>query len=77
MKLAPCAVYVTGALNDAGFEAYAVGGCCRDMLLGREPQDWGRVHFGPAGRGHARVPGLDTDRHKARHRHGPRPRRPH
>ena len=40
MKLAPCAVYVTGALNDAGFEAYAVGGCCRDMLLGREPQDW-------------------------------------
>lgn len=27
-------------LNDAGFEAYAVGGCVRDALCGREPQDW-------------------------------------
>lgn len=23
-----------------GFEAYAVGGCVRDMVLGREPEDW-------------------------------------
>ncbi|MBI2446751.1 MAG: HD domain-containing protein [Parcubacteria group bacterium] len=28
------------ALNDAGFEAYAVGGCVRDFILGREPYDW-------------------------------------
>ncbi|MBI2635017.1 MAG: HD domain-containing protein [Parcubacteria group bacterium] len=28
------------ALNDAGFEAYAVGGCVRDFILGREPNDW-------------------------------------
>lgn len=28
------------ALNQAGFEAYAVGGCIRDTLLGREPGDW-------------------------------------
>lgn len=27
-------------LNDAGFRAYAVGGCVRDSLLGKEPQDW-------------------------------------
>ena len=27
-------------LEDAGFEAYAVGGCVRDFLLGRKPQDW-------------------------------------
>lgn len=27
-------------LEDAGFEAYAVGGCVRDMMLGRTPQDW-------------------------------------
>lgn len=27
-------------LNDAGFEAFAVGGCIRDSLLGREPEDW-------------------------------------
>ncbi len=28
------------ALNKAGFEAYAVGGCIRDFILGREPYDW-------------------------------------
>lgn len=27
-------------LIDNGFEAYAVGGCVRDMVLGREPEDW-------------------------------------
>lgn len=28
------------ALNKAGYEAYAVGGCVRDRILGREPEDW-------------------------------------
>lgn len=27
-------------LEQAGFAAYAVGGCVRDTLLGRVPQDW-------------------------------------
>lgn len=27
-------------LENAGFEAYAVGGCIRDSLLGRTPNDW-------------------------------------
>ena len=27
-------------LNRAGFEAYIVGGCVRDSLLGRSPKDW-------------------------------------
>ena len=27
-------------IEAAGFEAYAVGGCVRDSLLGREPNDW-------------------------------------
>lgn len=27
-------------LRDAGFEAYAVGGCVRDSLLGKCPHDW-------------------------------------
>ena len=27
-------------LQDAGYEAYAVGGCIRDSLLGRTPDDW-------------------------------------
>ena len=31
---------VLNALRDAGFEAYAVGGCVRDSLLGRVPSDW-------------------------------------
>ncbi|HBL40367.1 MAG TPA: CCA tRNA nucleotidyltransferase [Ruminococcaceae bacterium] len=35
--------YVQTALNllcDSGYEAYAVGGCVRDSLLGRTPDDW-------------------------------------
>lgn len=31
---------VIGALNREGYEAYAVGGCIRDSLLGRIPMDW-------------------------------------
>ncbi len=27
-------------LNSSGFEGYAVGGCVRDLLLGKEPKDW-------------------------------------
>ena len=27
-------------MESAGFEAYLVGGCVRDLLLGRTPQDW-------------------------------------
>lgn len=32
--------YIIRKIQAAGFEAYAVGGCVRDSLLGREPQDW-------------------------------------
>ncbi len=31
---------IIGTLTEAGYEAYAVGGCVRDAILGREPQDW-------------------------------------
>mgnify|MGYP001589214503 CR=1 FL=1 len=27
-------------LNNSGFEAYAVGGCVRDLLLKKKPKDW-------------------------------------
>ncbi|RMD62818.1 HD domain-containing protein, partial [Candidatus Parcubacteria bacterium] len=27
-------------LREAGFQAYLVGGCVRDLLMGREPKDW-------------------------------------
>jgi tRNA nucleotidyltransferase/poly(A) polymerase len=33
-------ILVSKTLAEAGFEAYLVGGCVRDMLLGREPKDW-------------------------------------
>ena len=32
--------WIIEQLNMAGFEAFAVGGCVRDMLLNREPGDW-------------------------------------
>lgn len=32
--------YIIETIEAAGFEAYAVGGCVRDSILGREPQDW-------------------------------------
>lgn len=32
--------YIIQTLEEAGYEAYAVGGCVRDSLLGREPDDW-------------------------------------
>ena len=31
---------VSGTLRTAGYEAYLVGGCVRDLLIGREPKDW-------------------------------------
>ncbi|OHA63037.1 MAG: hypothetical protein A2748_01980 [Candidatus Wildermuthbacteria bacterium RIFCSPHIGHO2_01_FULL_45_20] len=31
---------VLQGLQDAGFEAFIVGGCVRDLLLGRTPEDW-------------------------------------
>ncbi len=32
--------FIISRLEAAGFAAYAVGGCVRDRLLGREPKDW-------------------------------------
>lgn len=32
--------YIIQQLEQAGHEAYAVGGCVRDSLLGRNPDDW-------------------------------------
>jgi len=34
------AEYCCAALRAAGFQAYPVGGCVRDLLLGRQPGDW-------------------------------------
>lgn len=32
--------WIIRKLNDHGYEAFAVGGCIRDTLLGRKPKDW-------------------------------------
>jgi putative nucleotidyltransferase with HDIG domain len=32
--------YVTKTLEKAGFEAYLIGGCVRDLLLHKKPKDW-------------------------------------
>lgn len=32
--------FIINRLEEAGYEAYAVGGCVRDSLLGRNPADW-------------------------------------
>ncbi len=34
------AIYILDVLGSAGYEAYLVGGCVRDALLGRTPNDW-------------------------------------
>ena len=34
------AAWILSALNQGGYEAYVVGGCVRDSLLGKSPQDW-------------------------------------
>ncbi|MDI6733890.1 MAG: CCA tRNA nucleotidyltransferase [Patescibacteria group bacterium] len=31
---------IAGVLEKAGFEAYLVGGCVRDLLIGKKPKDW-------------------------------------
>lgn len=34
------AKYIIETIQNAGFEAYVVGGCVRDSILGRTPRDW-------------------------------------
>ncbi len=40
IEMPPAAAKILQTLHEAGFEAYIVGGCVRDSLLGREPEDW-------------------------------------
>jgi len=40
IKLPEKVKHIITKLEAAGYEAYAVGGCVRDSLLGREPDDW-------------------------------------
>lgn len=40
MKIPENVTHLLRRLTDRGYEAYAVGGCVRDTLLGRTPGDW-------------------------------------
>ena len=40
MRIPAQVEYIISALEQSGYGAYAVGGCVRDSLLGREPVDW-------------------------------------
>ncbi|MBI5140125.1 MAG: CCA tRNA nucleotidyltransferase [Candidatus Vogelbacteria bacterium] len=39
-KIPPEVSHVTETLQGAGFQAFLVGGCVRDLIIGREPKDW-------------------------------------
>jgi poly(A) polymerase len=39
-KLSPNAIKVCERLHSSGFQAYLVGGCVRDILLGQQPKDF-------------------------------------
>lgn len=40
MKISPAAQKAIEVLSAAGYEAFCVGGCVRDMIMGREPNDF-------------------------------------
>ncbi len=40
IRIPPGAAKILHVLEDHGYEAYVVGGCVRDSLLGRDPHDW-------------------------------------
>ncbi|MCH5267170.1 MAG: CCA tRNA nucleotidyltransferase [Lachnospiraceae bacterium] len=40
IKLPQAVETIISRLEELGYEAYAVGGCVRDTLMGREPEDW-------------------------------------
>ncbi len=40
IKLPDKVKLIINTLSDEGYEAYAVGGCVRDSLLGKKPNDW-------------------------------------
>lgn len=59
---------IINCLTEAGYEAYAVGGCVRDTLLGRTPGDWDITTSAKPGRSEGsvwtddRTPGSCTGR---------------
>ena len=40
IKLPEKVEHILNKLNDSGYEAYVVGGCIRDVLMNKIPNDW-------------------------------------
>ena len=40
INLPPKVKYIIDKIQTSGFEAFAVGGCIRDSVLGKQPEDW-------------------------------------
>lgn len=40
IRLPKSVLHIISVLEQEGYEAFAVGGCVRDSLLGRKPEDW-------------------------------------
>src|SRR3989344_3687781 len=40
IKIPKPVLSVVQKLQNSGFDAYIVGGCVRDLLLGKKPKDW-------------------------------------
>ena len=40
LKLPAKVKYILDILRQNGYEAYVVGGCVRDSVLAKEPNDW-------------------------------------
>ena len=59
IRLDAGAAALLARLHGAGYAAYAVGGCVRDSLLGRTPQDWD-LCWPCSGRGSASPPACST-----------------
>lgn len=38
-----------GMISGQGYQSYLVGGCIRDILLGKTPKDWDLVSNAPMG----------------------------
>src|SRR3989338_3828459 len=55
-QIPPEVVRVTESLEKAGFEAWIVGGCVRDLLLGRTPKDWDVTTYATPEEVHAAFP---------------------
>ncbi|GAH17383.1 unnamed protein product [marine sediment metagenome] len=36
----PGALFIIKRLNDSGYEAFVVGGCIRNLIMGEETHDW-------------------------------------